>query len=87
MGTDCQAKRVSSQGVGEELLAIDTVVLEGLSTKEGAEHSSTEIVTNLLAELESISEKENLSGAGLKTQRSLLWKIPGKQEILENGLW
>ncbi|KAJ4875985.1 hypothetical protein Rs2_41003 [Raphanus sativus] len=71
--TDCQTMmsppvEKSQADTGNVDVENDTVVLEGFASKDATERTSTEIVTKLLTELESISGKENLSGKSLPSE-------------------
>lgn len=69
--SDCQSVNWSAQSTSEEVPTVvvnDTIELEGFSSKETTGKASKEIVTMLIAELESMFEKESLSGSRFPRQ-------------------
>ncbi|KAH0867071.1 hypothetical protein HID58_074093 [Brassica napus] len=65
----------------------DSVIMEGSSLNEQTGRASKEIVTNLIAELKSVSEKENLSGGRVSVSQDLTIDCEEKVDCTDQEKW
>ena len=88
--TDCQAQNqteLSPPGNEANRVVNDSVIMEGSSLNEQTGRASKEIVTNLIAELKSLSEKENLSGGRVSVSQGVTIDCEEKVDCTDQEKW